>query len=180
MHCHRNSELGYAGVQALTGAGTAVGAGRLVTNAADDAARATGTAIDDAGRQVGDEMGINPTTAGGTANSATGPLLNSQLAAQEVANGHAFIKHVVEGGEFAALGVRTRAQFQTFVETVINRATDVRYAVDGTRYVVDHSTRTIVIIGRRGESTAFRPDFGVGWRNYLNSQIPRNTRPPGG
>jgi hypothetical protein len=105
--------------------------------------------------------------------------LRSQLIAEEVAQGHAFEKHVVERGEFSSLGIRTREQFQSHVEGIVNNPEiPKRYAVDGTTYYLDESTRTIVIQGQRGEATAFRPDYGVGWDNYLELQVPRNIQPP--
>ncbi|WEJ98121.1 MAG: LysM peptidoglycan-binding domain-containing protein [Candidatus Sphingomonas phytovorans] len=115
----------------------------------------------------------------GASSVANGARLGPQLLAEEVANGHALAKHLA-GGEFAPLGIRTKAQFQDFVEGIVsNPATPTRYASDGTKYFLDESTRTIVISGSRGEATAFRPDYGVGWENYLNSQVPRNARLPG-
>jgi hypothetical protein len=115
----------------------------------------------------------------GASSAANGVRLGHQLLAEEVANGHALAKHLA-GGEFAPLGIRTKAQFQNFVEGIVsNPATPTRYASDGTKYFLDESTRTIVISGSRGEATAFRPDYGVGWKNYLNSQVPRNARLPG-
>ena len=65
-------------------------------------------------------------------NPANAPALNAQLAAQEVANGHAFDKHVLGQGnpsgknEFADLGISTKPQFQNFVENIVNTVTDVR------------------------------------------------------
>ena len=101
--------------------------------------------------------------------------LNSQLLAEEVASGHAFQKHVVERKEFADLGINTKNQFQSFVEKIVsNPAIERRQAVDGTVYYLDTSTKTIVIRGQRGEATAFRPDKGgVGWDNYIKSQVPK-------
>ncbi|WP_460410532.1 MULTISPECIES: Hint domain-containing protein [unclassified Pseudomonas] len=101
--------------------------------------------------------------------------LNSQLLAEEVASGHAFQKHVVERQEFADLGISTKNQFQNFVENIVsNPAIDRRQSVDGTMYYLDSSTKTIVIRGQRGEATAFRPDQGgVGWDNYIKSQVPK-------
>ncbi|QEU05347.1 hypothetical protein [Pseudomonas oryzihabitans] len=101
--------------------------------------------------------------------------LNSQLLAEEVASGHAFQKHVVERQEFADLGISTKSQFQSFVEGIVsNPAIERRQAVDGTVYYLDDSTKTIVIRGQRGEATAFRPDKGgVGWENYIKSQVPK-------
>jgi filamentous hemagglutinin len=104
--------------------------------------------------------------------------LNAQLSAQEVANGHAFDKHVLGQGnssgtnEFANVGVTTRVEFQNFVENIVNTATDVRVDALGKKYFVDHNSRTIVIINKRGESTAFRPDFDIGFEKYLK-RIPK-------
>jgi hypothetical protein len=78
-----NCELGYAGVQIVTGGGVAAGGRQIIVNGADDVARATGTALDDAGRQVGGEMNP-PVTAGGTPNSSTGAQLNDDLLARMV------------------------------------------------------------------------------------------------
>ncbi|MEB2872918.1 hypothetical protein [Pseudomonas rhizosphaerae] len=101
--------------------------------------------------------------------------LNSQLLAEEVASGHAFQKHVVERQEFANLGISTKNQFQNFVENIVsNPAIERRQSVDGTIYYLDSSTKTIVTRGQRGEATAFRPDQGgVGWDNYIKSQVPK-------
>jgi hypothetical protein len=101
--------------------------------------------------------------------------LHSQLLAEEVANGHAFQKHVVERREFADLGISTKDQFRGFVERIVsNPAVERRRAIDGTVYYLDGSTKTIVIRGQRGEATAFRPDKGgVGWDNYIKTQVPQ-------
>ncbi|MEB0109677.1 hypothetical protein [Pseudomonas sp. MH9.3] len=85
--------------------------------------------------------------------------LNSQLLAEEVANGHTFEKHVVERQEFADLGISTKSQFQSFVEKIVsNPEIERRQSIDGTTYYLDNSTKTIVISAQRGEATAFRPD----------------------
>lgn len=65
------------------------------------------------------------------------------------------------------------AEFQAFVETIILRATDLRYTSDGQVFVVDHQTRTIVVVSDRGESTAYRPDFRDGWEYHLSEIIPK-------
>jgi hypothetical protein len=97
--------------------------------------------------------------------------------AEEVASGDAFQKHVVERQEFAGLGISTKSQFQSFVENIVsNPAMERRQAVDGTVYYLDSSTKTIIIRGQRGEATTFRPDKGgVGWENYIKSQVPKMT-----
>jgi hypothetical protein len=138
------------------------------SGAADDAARTTARGADDAGRAADDAAG----------RSTSAELLNTQLAAEEIASGHAFDKHVLGIGtqsgvnEFADLGIQTKQQFQSFIENLISNATDIRYAKDGTKFVIDHNTRTIIVISKRGESTAFRPDFGVGWDKMMTSGIP--------
>ncbi|UYK80689.1 hemagglutinin repeat-containing protein [Xanthomonas sacchari] len=110
----------------------------------------------------------------GQADAASGSRLKPQLIAEEVANGHAYQKHVVERGEFADIGITTRKQFQDFIENIVaDPAIERRQAVDGTTYYLDYATKTIVIRGRRGEATAFRPDVGgVGWEKYLKTQVP--------
>ncbi|MET9634348.1 tachylectin-related carbohydrate-binding protein [Lentzea sp. NPDC006480] len=55
----------------------------------------------------------------GTGNVVDGVRLNARLAGEEIANGHAYQKHVVEQGEFP--GVRTRAEFAQLVENTIVR-----------------------------------------------------------
>ncbi|WP_460116579.1 hypothetical protein [Pseudomonas sp. S2_C03] len=101
--------------------------------------------------------------------------LSSQLLAEEVASGHAFQKHVIERQEFADLGISTKNEFQSFIEKIVsNPEIERRQSVDGTVYYLDNSTKTIVIRGQRGEATAFRPDQGgVGWDNYIKSQVPK-------
>lgn len=69
-----------------------------------------------------------PRTAGGVANAASGARLNARLAADEIASGHAYTKHVVQRGEFP--GIRTRTQFADMVENVINHG-DVRHLSGG-------------------------------------------------
>ncbi|PRA75753.1 hypothetical protein CQ054_22705, partial [Ochrobactrum sp. MYb29] len=102
--------------------------------------------------------------------------LNSKLLAEEVASGHAFQKHVIDGKEFQNLGIFTRQQFQEFVESIVsNPSVEVRYATNGKKFYLDNSTNTIVIKNPSGEATAFRPDYGpngIGWNNYLENQVP--------
>ena len=45
----------------------------------------------------------------GAENAVNNPKLNAQLASQEIANGHAFDRHVLQRGEFNSLDIRTRA-----------------------------------------------------------------------
>ncbi|OCG40160.1 hypothetical protein A9G29_01065 [Gilliamella sp. Fer2-1] len=114
----------------------------------------------------------------GAENAANNPKLNAQLASQEIANGHAFDKHVLQRGEFNSLGIRTREQFRQHVEKVINNPTDVRYYSDGRVVYLDSNIRIIVIRNPgKGESTAFRPDYDIGWDNYIK-RLPIQKTPP--
>ncbi|WP_305775606.1 VENN motif pre-toxin domain-containing protein, partial [Rahnella sp. Larv3_ips] len=124
---------------------------------------------------LGPGVGVGAKGSNGAQSTVNQGKLNSQLLAEEVANGHAYEKHVLERKEFSDLGISTKSQFQSFVEGIVtNPEIERRQSVDGTTYYLDNSTKTIVIRGQRGEATAFRPDKGgVGWDNYINSQVPK-------
>ncbi|WP_206071201.1 DUF6531 domain-containing protein [Knoellia koreensis] len=69
-----------------------------------------------------DPLGLSPcgdvkTTTTGADDVLNGVRLRAQLTGQEIAGGHAFVKHKVEMGEFP--GIRTRAQFATHIEDVV-------------------------------------------------------------
>lgn len=84
--------------------------------------------------------------------------------AVKVAGGHAFVKHVLERGEFAGLGIRTTKQFGAFIDNIINTASgsDVRRLSRGRTAYWDNSTGTVVILDPRSADggTAFRPQGG--------------------
>ncbi|QXC48837.1 hypothetical protein KHC17_01640 [Agrobacterium salinitolerans] len=81
-------------------------------------------------------------------------------------------------GEFAALGVKTRKQFQEFVEKIVSNLTvDRRYAKDGTVFYLDH--QTVVVRGQRGEARAYRLDFDLGWEFYIENRVPKTKTSPG-
>ncbi len=106
-------------------------------------------------------------------NAATYNLLKAELAAEEIAQGHAWGKH---GYEFEDLGITERFQFQNHVEDVINRSSDVRYYADGRTVYIDSGTRTVVIRNPNvGESTAFRPSE-IDFNDYV-STLPIRTEP---
>jgi len=110
----------------------------------------------------------------GAAKAMNGVKLNRQLAAQEIAGGHAFEKHVLDQGEFAGLEIRTREQFASHIENVISNPSSVRYYKDGRTVYLQESTGTVVIRNPNGaEGTAFRPS---NWNDYV-SKLPARTRP---
>lgn len=110
----------------------------------------------------------------GASNAASGASLNRQLTAQEIANGHAFEKHVLKQGEFP--GIRTRQQFQNHVEDVLSNPSGMRYYKDGRTVYLQESSSTVVIRNSgSGESTAFQP---ANWSEYINSLPSRSTPYP--
>ncbi|WP_409419233.1 RHS repeat domain-containing protein [Marinomonas sp. RS-M-Aa-14] len=110
----------------------------------------------------------------GASSAASGANLNRQLTAQEIANGHAFEKHVLKQGEFP--GIRIRQQFQNHVEDVLSNPSGMRYYKDGRTVYLQESSSTVVIRNSgSGESTAFQP---ANWSEYINSLPSRSTPYP--
>ncbi|CFQ74471.1 Uncharacterised protein [Yersinia similis] len=104
------------------------------------------------------------------ANSATsGKDLNAELVGREIADGHAFEKHVIEQGEFTGLGIRTRAQFAQHVENVVKNPTSTKELSGGRSAYWDQSTGTVVIRNPKAPDggTAFRPVNGRGYFDNL-------------
>jgi RHS repeat-associated protein len=97
--------------------------------------------------------------AGGARSVVASARLKRQLASEEIAGGHAFLKHVVERGEFP--GIRTRRQFAELIETVMEKPTHTRELSAGrTAYWRDG---VVVIRNRRAGDggTAFVPRHGL-------------------
>ncbi|MCR9145161.1 MAG: TIGR04388 family protein [bacterium] len=97
-----------------------------------------------------------------TASSSADALkLKNQLAAQEIAGGHAFEKHVLNRGEFP--GIRTRAQFAKEAERIMNSpTTKVRILKRGRKAYWNPETGTIILSNpkARDGGTMFKPDIG--------------------
>ncbi|NUS72391.1 MAG: RHS repeat-associated core domain-containing protein [Corynebacteriales bacterium] len=106
-------------------------------------------------------------TARSSGNAADGPRLQAQLASEEIAGGHAFVKHVVAQGEFP--GIRTRPEYATMIEGVILHGERRAAAGGRTAY-----WRNGVIVIRDPSSwdggTAFVPDKGY---RYFRRNFPR-------
>ncbi|WP_224825200.1 DUF637 domain-containing protein [Cognatishimia sp. MH4019] len=130
---------------------------------------------------LGDEAfaafkGATNRTGTGADNVATYNPLKAELAAEEIAQGHGFQKHVINGREFEDLGITERYQYQAHVENVINNPSDVRYYVDGRSVYLDAETRTVVVRNpSAGESTAFRP-AEIDYDDYI-STLPKRNEP---
>ena len=88
--------------------------------------------------------------------------LNRQLAAQEIAGGHAFTKHAAE------FGFKTQAQMATHIESVMTNPTMMRSLSNGRSAFWDNATGSVVIRNPRAVDggTAFIPKNGVDY--FLN------------
>lgn len=88
--------------------------------------------------------------------------LQRQLAGQEIAAGHALEKHVLQQGEFAGLGIRTREQFARLIESIINSPTATRQLSGGRVAYWNEAASTVVIRNARevDGGTAFQPANG--------------------
>ncbi|WP_271409609.1 two-partner secretion domain-containing protein [Pseudomonas sp. Q1-7] len=110
----------------------------------------------------------------GAENAANAAKLRTRLAAEEIAGGHAFEKHVLIQGEFKGLGIRTREQFASHIENVMTNPSSVRYYKDGRTVYLQESTGTVVFRNPNGgEGTAFQPK---NWKEYT-STLPTKTAP---
>ena len=93
-------------------------------------------------------------------------------AAKAIAEGHAFVKHVLVRGEFAGLGNRTTKQMGQFVDDIMSKASgaDVRKLSGGRTAYWDDATGTVVIHNPRArdQGTVFRPTTG---RDYFDNDL---------
>ncbi|MBP2198991.1 VENN motif pre-toxin domain-containing protein [Pantoea cypripedii] len=104
------------------------------------------------------------------AHSATNSKnLNAELTGKEIANGHAYEKHVIQQNEFADLGITTREQFAQHIEDVVRNPTSVKELSGGRSAFWDQSTKTVVIRNLKpGDGgTAFRPVDGRAYFDNL-------------
>ena len=107
--------------------------------------------------------------ASGQAHSALGyQFLKNRLAAEEIAGGHAFDKHVLSQGEFPG-SIRTRVQFQQHIESVMNNPTAARELSRGRiGYWHDESGTAVIRNPFAADGgTTFRPANGVDYFNGL-------------
>ncbi|HBO3047312.1 TPA: hypothetical protein L4Q92_006215, partial [Pseudomonas aeruginosa] len=110
----------------------------------------------------------------GAESAANAAKLRTQLAAQEIAGGHAFEKHILVQGEFRGLGIRTREQFANHIEDVMTNPSSVRYYKDGRTVYLQENTGTVVFRNPNGgEGTAFQPK---NWKEYI-STLPAQSVP---
>ncbi len=110
-----------------------------------------------------ERSGLTVAAESGAANAVNAARLRTQLTAEEIAGGHAFDKHVIQGGEFP--GITTRPQFSGQIEGVINNASDVRFLSNGRTAYWDSSSGTVVIRNPNAVDggTAFKPVDGANY-----------------
>lgn len=118
--------------------------------------------------EVGEE--VDGLLAPGKASSANSAVrLKNQLAAEEIAGGHAFKKHVVDGQEFAEFGIKTRQEFSQHIEGILGQPSAQKELARGRHAYWDDASGTVVI--RSGDhpdgGTAFRPKTGRAYYENL-------------
>jgi len=101
--------------------------------------------------------------------STSGKDLNSELAGEEISNGHAFDKHVIEQGEFKELGISTKEQFAAHIEKVVRDPTSSKNFSGGRTAYWDESSGAAVIRNPNSADggTAFRPTNGRAYYDNL-------------
>lgn len=83
-------------------------------------------------------------------------------AAERIAAGHAFEKHVMDLGEFKGLGIRTREQFAAHIDDVIQNPSATKELSRGRTAFWQESSGTVVIRDPASKDlgTAFQPQRG--------------------
>lgn len=102
------------------------------------------------------------------ANAANGVRLNNQLAAEEIANGHAFGKHVIERNEFGGT-ITTQQQFASQIENILNNPSATKPLSNGRSAYWDDASGMVVIRNPKAADggTAFKPTNGKSYFNNL-------------
>lgn len=88
---------------------------------------------------------------------------------EEIANGHAFDKHVIEQSEFKELGISTKEQFAAHIEKVVKNPTSSKSFSGGRIAYWDETSGTVVICNPKSADggTAFRPTNGRAYYDNL-------------
>ncbi|NTV15097.1 MAG: RHS repeat-associated core domain-containing protein [Desulfobulbaceae bacterium] len=111
---------------------------------------------------------------GSGANISQYQKLKGQLLGEEVAQGHAFDKHILSEGQFNSLGIRTRDQFAAHAGNVFQNPSSVRYYKDGRTVFLQESTSSALVKNPvSGESTMYQVND---WAKYLQ-KLPSRTTP---
>lgn len=89
----------------------------------------------------------------------------------DIADGHAYEKHVIQQNEYADLGIKTKEQFAQHLENVVKNPTSTKELTNGRSAYWDQSSGTVVIRNPKaadgGGGTAFRPTNGRAYFDNL-------------
>ncbi|WP_077927560.1 hypothetical protein [Wohlfahrtiimonas populi] len=88
-----------------------------------------------------------------------------------IANGHAFQKHVINGKEFEDLGIKTIDDFQRHINNIIENPSSIIKKLERDRVAFwDDASGTLIIFDPRSKDkgTAFRPKNG---KSYFDNDI---------
>ncbi|WP_244100888.1 filamentous hemagglutinin N-terminal domain-containing protein [Burkholderia gladioli] len=110
----------------------------------------------------------NVSGADSAANAANSVRLNNQLAADEIANGHAFDKHVIDQNEFGG-SITTQQQFANQIENILNNPSATKQLSNGRSAYWDDASGMVVIRNPNAVDggTAFKPTNGKSYFNNL-------------
>jgi RHS repeat-associated protein len=99
--------------------------------------------------------------------AAQASRLRTQLAAEEIAGGHAYGKHVIQQAEFPT--VSTPKQFAGEIERIMANPSEVRHLSGGRTAYWDNATQTVVIRNPRAADggTTFKPVAGKAYFDNL-------------
>lgn len=105
---------------------------------------------------------------GGAASAANGAKLSNQLAAEEIAGGHAFEKHVTQQAEFGD-AIRTPQQFAREIERVLSNPSATKQLSNGRSAYWDDTSGMVVIRNPKAADggTAFKPTTGKAYFDGL-------------
>jgi filamentous hemagglutinin len=138
----------------------------LSSNGNDESTSTPSQGANSGGGGANQEPATN--TAAGADNAANGAQLNNQLAAEEIANGHAFDKHVIDQNEFGDT-ITTQQQFATQIENILNNPSATKQLSNGRSAYWDDTSGMVVIRNPNAADggTAFKPTNGKAYFNGL-------------
>jgi len=133
----------------------------------NQAPHGTQSNVDLGSGQQADDSGVG-SGKNSAANAVNGVRLNNQLASDEIANGHAFDKHVVEQNEFGD-SITTQEQFANQIENILNNPSATKQLSNGRSAYWDDTSGMVVIRNPKAVDggTAFKPTNGKAYFDSL-------------
>ena len=101
--------------------------------------------------------------------TSSGSGKSAETIGRDIADGHAFEKHVLEQNEYADLGIKTKEQFAQHIENVVKNPTSTKELTNGRSAYWAKSSGTVVIRNPKAADggTAFRPINGRAYFDNL-------------